>query len=93
MKSVKYTVAYSEKAGRLELFIRWIWAIPSYIVLVILAIIGCIAMFLQFFHILFMGKRNKFLNEWVMKFFSYEVKWMSYIYLLTDERNPLMPED
>ncbi len=92
MKSVKFDVTYKEEASRLELFIRWFWAIPSYIVLVILAIIGVIAIGLQFLHILILGKRNETLNKGVMMYLSYALDFMGYFFLLTDERNPLMPE-
>lgn len=92
LKTVKYEVSYGEKAGRLELFIRWFWSIPSYIVLVLLAIVFCIATFLQFFHVLLLGKRNKMLYDWALMYVAYHTKWMSYLMLLTEERNPLLPE-
>ncbi|MDD5022624.1 MAG: DUF4389 domain-containing protein [Candidatus ainarchaeum sp.] len=93
MKTVKYEVTYSENANRLELFVRWLWAIPSYIVLVVLAVIGMIAMLVQWLHILLLGKRHRTLHDICMKYLSYTVKFMSYFYLVTEERNPLMPED
>ena len=93
MKTVKYEVAFDGKASRLELFIRWFWAIPTYIVYIIQAIIGLIAMFLQWFHILFLGKRNEMLFNLSRMLVTYLVKFISYFYLLTDERNPLLPEE
>jgi hypothetical protein len=93
MKTVKFDVTYKGPAGRLELLIRWLWSIPSYIVAIILAIIGIIAMTLQFIHILFLGKRHPALHKAIRMFFDYEVQWKSYIYLLTDERNPILPEN
>ena len=93
MKTVKFDVTYKEEAGRLELFIRWLWAIPTYIVAFVLEIIGILCMMLQWLHILILGKRNKALHDWIVKFMAYMVKFMSYFYLITDERNPLMPED
>ncbi len=92
MKSVDFDVKYEEKARRLELLIRWLWAIPSYIVLMVLEIILWVGLVLQFFHILILGKRNKTFADWTKMFVSYSVKFQSYFFLLTEERNPLMPE-
>jgi len=92
MKTVKMDVTYKEQAGRLELFIRWIWSIPVIIVLVIFSIVAAVLMFVQFFHVLFMGKRNKMMFEWTRKYIKYQNDYMCYMYL-TDERCPIMPED
>jgi hypothetical protein len=92
MKTVKYDVKYEEHAGRLELFIRWVWMIPTAIVLCILEIIGCIAMFFQWIHILILGKKNQMLHDLIKMMLTYNVKFMTYFYMLTDERNPIMPE-
>ncbi|VVB57827.1 Uncharacterised protein [Candidatus Anstonella stagnisolia] len=92
MKTVKYEVTYADKAGRLELFIRWIWAIPTTIVLILVAILASISMFLQFFHVLILGKRNKMLHDWINMYIAYHTKYCAYQSYLTDERNPIMPE-
>ena len=93
MKTVKFDVTYKEPASRLELFVRIVWGIPTEIVAFVLLIIACIAGILQWFHILFMGKRHKVLHEWIYKFVAYFVKYECYQNMLTDERNPIMPED
>lgn len=93
MKTVKMDVTFEEKSGRLELFVRWLWAIPSYIVMMVLVIIACIANVIQWIHILLLGKKNKTLFEWTEKYIVYAYKFMSYFFLLTDERNPIFPEE
>jgi hypothetical protein len=92
MKSVNYTVKFEEKAGRLELFIRWLWAIPCAVVLVLLAILASIGWFFQALHILLLGKRHKMLHDWILMYYTYLIKFQSYLNLLTDERCPIMPE-
>ncbi len=92
-KTVDYSVRYVEKASRVELFVRLVWSIPSIVVAVFLAIVYCIAHFLQFFHILLTGKRHRTLHNWIYMFLDYEVKLNAYLSMLTDERNPLMPEN
>ena len=91
-KTVDYSVRYAEKAGRVELFVRFIWAIPTAIIAVFLAIVCFIALFLQFFHILLLGKRHRTLHNWIFMFMDYEVKFKAYLAMLTDERNPLVPD-
>ncbi|MGV8176634.1 MAG: DUF4389 domain-containing protein [Candidatus Bilamarchaeaceae archaeon] len=92
MKTIKYEADYEEHAGRLELLIRWIWAIPTVIVLVILGIIASIAFCVQWLYILILGKRNRFLFDWTYKYMAYAYKFYGYMNLLTDERNPIFPE-
>ncbi|MDE1797867.1 MAG: DUF4389 domain-containing protein [Candidatus Micrarchaeota archaeon] len=92
-KTVDYSVRYVEKASRVELFVRLLWAIPSVIIAVFLAIVYVIANTLQFLHILLLGTRHRTLHNWIFMFLDYEVKLKAYMALLTDERNPLMPEN
>jgi ABC-type maltose transport system permease subunit len=93
MKNVKFQAAYKEKASRLELFVRILWIFPSLVVLFVLLFIGAFAGFVQFFHILFLGKRNKFLHKWIWRLVSYQTKYVCYKSMLTDERSPIVPED
>lgn len=92
MKTVTITVKPVEKASRLELFIRIIWTILCSIVLGIVGIFAIIAMVLQWFHILILGKRqmqlNKFATNWLIAFAALHF----YKNLSTDERPPLIPE-
>jgi hypothetical protein len=82
-----------EEARRRELIIRFFWSIPSYIVALVLGLICFIAYGLQFLHILAFRKRNKSLYDWTLKYFKYYASWASYLMLLTEERNPIMPEE
>lgn len=93
MKTVKYEAKFEEKASRLELFIRWIYMIPLAIVMILLMIVMYVAITLQFWYILFTGKRSKTLFEWVVKYVSYAAKAQSYFYNTTDERPPIFPEE
>jgi hypothetical protein len=93
MKTVKYDVEYSESADRVELFFRIVWLIPTYFVMLVLGILVEVAWFLQFLCILFTGKRNRMLFDLSKKYMLYTTQLSTYLFLLTDERNPLMPED
>jgi hypothetical protein len=93
MKTVKFDITYAEKSDRLELFIRILWMIPTMIVASVLSLIGSIAWGLQFLHILVFAKKNKMLYDWTVKYMEYVTKANTYALLMTDERNPIMPED
>ncbi|VVC03574.1 Uncharacterised protein [Candidatus Burarchaeum australiense] len=92
MKGVNYAVEYDEHAGRLELIVRWLWAIPSVIVLSVLGIIATFAWLIQWLYILVTGKRNRMLHDWLFKYCAYFVKLQAYMDLVSEERNPIMPE-
>ena len=92
METVKINVTSAEKASRLELFIRWIWGTIVMIILSIIGIFACIAMFVQWFYILLLGKRHPALVKFINGWFSAMVGLYFYMYLSTDERPPIVPE-
>ena len=91
METVKINVTSAEKASRLELFIRWIWGTIVAIILCIIGIFAGIAMFIQWFYILLMGKRHPALAKFINAWFTAMTGLYFYMYLSTDERPPLMP--
>jgi len=92
METVKINVTSAEKAGRLELFIRWIWGCIAGIILAIIGIFAYIALFVQWFHILILGKRHPALAKFVNNWYKATAQLGFYCMLSTDERPPLMPE-
>ena len=92
MDTVKVTVTSAEKASRLELFIRWIWGTIVLIILYIIGIFACIALFVQWFYILILGKRHPALAKFITGWYKAVAQLMFYYMLSTDERPPLMPE-
>lgn len=93
MKTVNVSVKSDKKVSRAELFIRILWAIPSAIVLWIFGVIAGICLVVHWFFMLITGKRNKMLNGVVRGYLYYSTKMRAYLSLLTDERNPILPED
>jgi len=92
MKTVNIEVNYAEKASRLELFIRFIWGTLVWICLSIIGIFACMAICIQFFYILLMGKRHKGMYEFATAWLSAVAGVMMYNNLSTDERPPLIPK-
>ena len=92
METVKLDVKTVEESNRVELFIRFVWGFITYIILYILAMINMVLVVIQWLIILVTGKRNLALASFTKKIFTYGVQWGAYMSLLTDERNPLIPE-
>ncbi len=82
---------YEEKAGRLELLIRIIYSIAVAIVLFVYSFIASICTFIQFFVILFLGRRSRGLADFVQGYCEYQVHILSYLSFLTDKRPGIMP--
>lgn len=92
MKTVKSSIVYKERASRLELIIRIIYAIPIAIVLWLFGILAGIAQFILWFHILFLGRRHNALSNFVKMYITYLFRVHAYLNLVTDERPPIIPE-
>jgi len=92
METVKVTVKSEEKASRLELFIRFIWGTIVAIVLCIIGIFACLAIFAQWFYILILGKRHAGMQKFVNSFLVAVCNLHFYNNLSTDERPPLVPQ-
>ncbi|MFA6907462.1 MAG: DUF4389 domain-containing protein [Candidatus Micrarchaeia archaeon] len=92
MDTVKINVTSAEKASRLELIIRWVWGTIVAIILCIIGIFACLAMFIQWFYILLLGKRHPALAKFVTNWYKAMAQLYFYMYLSTDERPPLMPD-
>jgi uncharacterized membrane protein len=93
MKTVKFGVEYKDKASRLELFIRIIYAIPLAIVVWILSFIMSFVNLVQWFHILILGRRHKSLYKFAKLYLGYVTKISAYIWLLVDERPEIIPDE
>ncbi|MEM3030111.1 MAG: DUF4389 domain-containing protein [Candidatus Micrarchaeia archaeon] len=92
METVKLEVSYAEPASRLELIIRFLWAIPLYIVTAVLGFVGWVCFVIQWLHILLLAKRNATLHKFITLYITYAYKFITYILLGTDERPPIIPE-
>jgi len=92
MNTVATQIKYLPKASRLELIVRFIWAIPTVIVLFVFGIVAAACFVFQWFHILFAGRRNKTLHAVVKTFIIQRYRFTAYFMLLTDERPPIVPD-
>jgi hypothetical protein len=82
---------YEHDASRLELLIRIVYWILIGIVLWIYGIIACICLFIQWFHILILGRRNEGLSNIAKGYLEYMIHVLPYTYFMTDKRPDVMP--
>jgi len=92
MKTIQSKISYTEKASRIEMLYRIVWAIIGGIVLAIFGIIAGLATIIHFFYILIYKKRSRGVFEFVRAVVVQRFRLTSYLIFLTDERPPLVPE-
>jgi uncharacterized membrane protein len=82
---------YEEIASRFELLVRIVYWILIGIVAGVYGIIACICLFVQWFCILILGRRNESLSSFAKGYLEYVVHVMSYTYIMTDKRPDILP--
>lgn len=92
MKTIQSKITYVEKASRVEMLYRIVWAIIAGIVLAIFAIVAGLADIIQFFYILIYGKRQKGIFDFVKAVEIQRFRLTVYLTFVTDERPPIVPE-
>lgn len=92
MKTIQHKIVSAEKASRIEMLYRLVWAILAGIVLWVFSLIAVIAWVIQFFFILIYKKRNMSLNNFLKLVVVQRYRLTAYLFFLTDERPPIVPE-
>ena len=82
---VTFDVQYSEQRERLSNALRIFYAIPHIIILYFLRAAAGVVSFVQWFVILFTGKRNKAMWDFTYGVSSWEMRVYSYIGLMYDQ--------
>jgi hypothetical protein len=88
----KQLFCFEQAAGRLELLIRIIYWILIGLVLWVYGIVAGICLFIQWFHILILGRRHEGLSDIAKGYLEYLVHVMGYTYIMTDKRPGILPE-
>jgi hypothetical protein len=89
--SLKQLFTFEQNASRLELLIRIGYWIIIGIVLWVYGILAFICLFIQWFYILILGRRNEGLSNFARGYLEYLVHVMNYTYLMTDRRPDILP--
>jgi hypothetical protein len=90
-EGTKELFTYEHDARRLELLIRIVYSILIGIVMWVYGLIAGICTIVQFFVILFLGRRSCGLSEFVRGYLEYHVHVLSYTSLLTDTHPGVFP--
>jgi hypothetical protein len=89
-QAVHLTVFYPDAAelNRWLPLVKWLLAIPHYIVLAFLAVGAVFSVILAWFAILFIGRYPRPLFEFVVAVFRWSLRVSAYAFLLTTDRYP-----
>jgi hypothetical protein len=88
---LKQLFKFEQNARRLELLIRIAYWIIIGIVLWVYGVLAFICLFIQWFYILILGRRNEGLSNFARGYLEYLVHVMNYTYLMTDKRPDILP--
>lgn len=83
---------FVEKASRIELIVRFVYGLAIGIIYGLWSIIIEIVQFLQFFHILILGRRAAGLYRYTRQYLTAYTYVSAYLMFLTDQRPELTPD-
>lgn len=85
---LRFDVEYPERLSRLLIFVKWLLAIPHFIVLYFLGIIAELFLLIGFFAILFTKKYPRGLFDFVVNVYRWNANAVAYTALMRDEYPP-----
>jgi hypothetical protein len=85
---VTLEVDYDENLSRWQIFVKWLLAIPHYIVLLFLGLAAAVAVFIAFFAILFTGRYPRSLFDFVVGTARWAIRVQAYAHWLMTDRYP-----
>lgn len=85
---LRYDIEYPERLSRLLIFVKWLLAIPHFVVLYLLSLIAYLFVFIAFFAILFTKKYPRGLFDFVVNYYRWNANVGAYAGLMRDEYPP-----
>ncbi len=85
---LRYDVEYPEELSRWLIFVKWLLAIPHFIILYLLLIATSVVTFVAFFAILFTKRYPRGLFDFVVNVDRWSANVMAYLMLFRDEYPP-----
>lgn len=89
---LRYDVEYPERLSRWKIFVKWLLAIPHFIVLYILGLVAYLLTVVAWFAILFSGRYPQALFNFVVGVLRWSANVNAYILLMRDEYPPFTME-
>ena len=90
-QAVTLDIAYPDVEGQLNRFlplVKWLLAIPHYIVLTVLGVVSIIVVFFAWIAILITGRYPVWMFNYIVGMFRWGVRVGAYAFLLTTDRYP-----
>jgi hypothetical protein len=87
-----FAIEPPENLNRFLPLVKWLMAIPHFIVLYFLSIVAGIAGLIAFFAVLFTGKYPEGIQRFIVGFYRWQARVFAYILLLTDSYPPFSLE-
>ena len=81
-------VDYPERLSRGLIFVKWLLAIPHFIVIYVLNIVVSIVLFIAWFAILFVGRMPRGMHGFITGYYRWSYRLFTYLLLLTDAYPP-----
>jgi hypothetical protein len=85
---VRVEIEYPEKLSRLLIFVKWLLAIPHFIILALLGIVGFAVYVIAWFAILFTGRFPRSMFDFLVGIGRWYLRVYAYIWLMRDEYPP-----
>ncbi len=89
---LRYDVEYPERLSRWKIFVKWLLAIPHFVILYVLGAVAGVVTFIAWFAILFTGRYPKGLFNLVVGYYRWDANVTAYVLLMRDEYPPFTME-
>ena len=85
---LRFDIAYPEQLSRWLIFVKWLLAIPHFLILYALGSVANVITFIAFFAILFTGRYPRGLFDFVVNIYRWQENVFAYYALFRDEYPP-----
>ena len=85
---LRYDVEYPERLSRWLIFVKWLLAIPHFLILYALGAVAYVIIFIAWFAILFTGRYPEGLFNFVVGIYRWNANLSAYLALMRDEYPP-----
>ena len=85
---LRFDIEYPEKLSRWLIFVKWLLAIPHFLILYALSAVANVITFIAFFAILFTGRYPRGLFDFVVNIYRWQENVFAYYGLFRDEYPP-----
>jgi len=85
---LRFDVDYPERLSRWLIFVKWLLAVPHFLVVYALSLVASVITFIAFFAILFTGRYPEGMFRFVVGVYRWSANVIAYVVLLRDDYPP-----